>query len=319
MEYAFELALCQHLEKNTDWIVARQLGGAVAKPGNRIVDIVGIKPGPQFDKRARITAETIPPPAIESDVHVAAQIPVTEAFDCAPERANEITDAAVDRGFFSTEYRDGRRLVRQTTSYPADWFDGLVAIENKPDLKRPGDLARQLRVDVSLGLFDTVVLATESHVTGAHLNRFPNEVGVWRFDPDSSTREVIREAEPLHTAAPAVEPVSLEPTKTSIEFVPPEAKARKRRRVAERAYGKGWRPEFPACARCTPTADGRPYCTHFDRVVNPERACGSGCLGFDPADPPEFDTAALRTARTPWVRDPPGTTHRQTGLDRFVE
>ncbi|WP_348607202.1 DUF5787 family protein [Halobaculum rarum] len=320
MEFGFELALCAHLERATDWVLARQLGGAVAAPGSRVVDVVGLVPGPAFDDRARITDRTIPPKAVESTAGVGEAVPVAEAVDAHPDRARGVADAAVDCGFFTEERRGGTRYVRKATRYPDDWVGELVAIENKPDLGRPGDLRRQLRVDTSLALFDRVVLATESHVTGAHLNRLPEAVGVWRFHPDMGDREVVREATPLDTDGPGVELLTEHPGRTDVALVSADEKARKRRRIAERAYGKGWRTyEFPGCGNCEATDDGRPRCAHFDRVVDPASDCGESCPGWDPDNvaTTAAEGDALRAERTPWVRDPPGVVRRQAGLDRF--
>jgi hypothetical protein len=318
MEFAFELALCSHLEEATGWLPARQLGGAVASPGSRIIDVCAVVPGERFEERARMTSEAIPALAIESDVGVGEAVAPAGAFDCHPDRARAVAERAVEAGFFEAERRGGRRLVRQAARYPEEWFDALVGIENKPDLGEPGDLERQLRVDASLALFDRAVLATESYVTRAHLNRVPDPVGVWRFDPESGEREVVRPAEPLPTDEAGVEVLSQAPTRTDIEVVSAERKRRKRRRLAERAYGKGWRTyEFPACANCEATADGRPQCAHFGRVVDPATECGEACPGHVDGDAPAVDRAGLRDARTPWVADPPGAARRQTGLDRF--
>jgi hypothetical protein len=316
-EYAFELALCSHLESETDWVVSRQLGGSVATPGGRIVDVVGVVPGGGFDRRTAITAETIPPLAIESRVGVGSAVRPEHAFSCGPEVARRIADDAVDVGFFEADQRGGHRLVRRAARYPDDWFSTLVAVENKPDLGSPGDLESQLRTDACLALFDRVVLATESYVTRAHLNRIPDAVGVWRFDPETNDREVVRDPESLPTAATGVEPVDAHPLRTDVAFVTGDEKARIRRRVAERAYGKGWRPTPPGCVHATVTDDGRPYCERFDRVVDPASDCGDGCPAFAAADPPAVDRAALRDERTPWVADPDGVARRQTGLDRF--
>jgi hypothetical protein len=316
-EYAFELALCAALEAETDWVVARQLGGSVADPGGRVVDVVGVVPGPAFDDRAAITAETVPPLAVESDVGVGTAVRPARAFDCAPEVARRVADEAVAVGFFEADRRGGHRCVRRAVRYPDEWFSGLVAVENKPDLGSPGDLARQLRTDASLALFDRVVLATETYVTRAHLNRIPEAVGVWRFDPADGTRSVVRDPAPLPTDATGVEPVDARPLRTDVAFVTAAEKRRVRRRIAERAYGKGWRPEPPGCVHATATPDGRPRCTAFDRVVDPATDCGADCPAFEAADPPAVDRRALRAARTPWVAAPDGVARRQSGLDRF--
>jgi hypothetical protein len=319
-EYGFELALCAHLEGGEE-LVGRQLGAAVT--GRRIVDVVLVERGPAFRDRAAITADTIPGPAIESDVGPGTARYWKDAFDCHPERAQSVVDRAVDLGFFETERHNGRQYVRQTARYPEDWFDRLVGIENKPDLDRPGALEDQLRTDVSLAAFDEVVLATESYVTRAHLNRLPEAVGVWRFDPDTGEREVVRAATPLDSAGPGVELLDRQPARVDVRVVNGGEKRRLRRTVAERAYGKGWRTyDLPACANCQPDAAepvdaGLPRCTYYDRLVHPAEECGPACPGHEPAASPEIDLEAVRDERTRWERDPDGVTRRQTGLDRF--
>ncbi|MFB6304623.1 MAG: DUF5787 family protein [Haloferacaceae archaeon] len=318
-EFAFELALCARLEATTDWLPARQLGGGVAAPGGRVVDVAAVVPGPSFDDRAAIADSALPFPVLEGPVGVGEAVPAADAVDRSPERRREVIDRAVDLGLLERDRRGGRTTVRQTARYPEDWFDRLVAVENKPDLGRPGDLERQLRHDVSLALFDEVILATASHVTGAHLNRIPDEAGVWRVDPATGEREVVRDPTPLPVEDPGVEPVEWGTRRTDVAIVDPAEKARVRRRVAERAYGKGWRTyDLPPCARIDPTDDGRPRCGHFGRVVDPATDCGPDCPGFERADPPDVDPDALRDARTPWVADPSGVADRQAGLDRFT-
>jgi len=319
MEFAFELALCARLEGATDWLPARQLGASVAEPGSRVMDVVGVVPGPSFGERAAITDRTIPPPAVESGVGVGEAVRPAAAFDCGPDAASRIAQRAVEVGFFERERRGGHAAVRRAARYPDDWFDRLVGIENKPDLGEPGDLDRQLRLDVALALFDEVVVATGSYVTRAHLNRLPDPVGVWRFGPDAGEREVVREPERLPVDRPTLEPVAERPLRTDVEPVSAASKARARRAVAERAYGKGWRTyadALPACAHAGATADGRPRCAHFDRVVRPASDCGD-CPAREPGEAPDLDADGLRAERTPWVGDPEGRARRQAGLDRF--
>ncbi len=317
MEYRFELALCAALEA-PDRVVARQLGAGVVRPGGRIVDVCLLRPGPEFGDRTAITPSRIPTAAIEAAVGPGATVPVADAFDFPPERAAGVVEAAVEAGYLERERRDGRPAVRATARYPDDWVGSLTAIENKPDLGEPGELAAQLRHDVALGLFDEVVLATGSYVTRAHLNRIPDAVGVWRFDPDAGDREVVREPTPLKPTAPGVEITAERPLRTDVALVDPEAKARTRRRVAERAYGKGWRPDPPGCVEATTTDDGRPYCERFDRVIDPGRDCGAGCPAYGPAEPPPTDRDRLRDGRTAWVAEPNGDgPRRQAGLSRF--
>jgi hypothetical protein len=319
-EFGFEVSLCAQLE-DADHIVARQLGAHVH--GRRIVDTVVLEPGPNFQARTAITAEAIPDALVKSDIGPGRARYVGDVLgDVHPERRADLIEAGVDSGFLRTERRRGRRYVRQTARYPQRWFDRLVGIENKPDLDRPGDLYSQLQTDVSLGIFDEVVLATADYVTGAHRNRIPQQVGIWRFDPDSGEREIVREATPLTPDSPGVEIIAERPGQTEVEIVDSTEKERARRRLAERAYGKGWRTfEWPACGRCDPEGDPAdasvPYCQWAERVVDAVTTCGPDCSGFQAGEVPEVDEAAERAARSAWVADPDGGPRRQSGLDRF--
>lgn len=341
-EFAFELALAAHLER-PDRIVGRQLGAAVH--GRRVADLVCLEPGPEFDRRAAITPHTIPPLAIESAVGPGRARSVTGAFDCHPERAQAVAERAVEIGFYERARAGSSEAVRQTVRYPEGWFDSLVGIENKPDLDRPGDLRDQLRIDVSLGVFDEVVLATETYVTGAHLNRLPDAVGVWRFDPVTGEREVVREGESLAVEEPGIELLDREPGRADVRPATVAAKRRQRRRIAERAYGKGWRTyDLPDCGRCRPDsvepaayADaGLPWCSWHERVVRPVADCGPDCPGYAPGDADEAESSkdgltgtegavettesdSIRAHRSAWEPDPCGVARRQSGLDRFLE
>ena len=283
-EFAFELALCAHLENETDAIVSRQLGAGVRKPGGRVVDTVIVEPGSAFDARAAITPESIPLEAIESDVGPGRFRPASRAIEGPPER--------VDR---------------------------IVGVENKPDLGRPGDLETQLRIDASLGVLDAVVLATESYVTGAHRNRIPESVGIWRFDPETGEREVLREPAALAPHEPGVELLDRRPGRADVRIVTPAEKARARTRIAERAYGKGWRTySFPACTRVEPDDPARPHCAWKDRAVDPAVECSPDCPGHVEAPAPAVDLESARAERQPWEPDPDGRARRQSGLDRFA-
>jgi hypothetical protein len=317
-EFPFELALCAHLEASEEAVIARQIGGGVRAPSNRIIDVLCVEPGAEMDARAGLTPETIPHRAIESDVGIGRARDPQKAMAGPPERVQRIVERAVEVGFFERAVGGG---VRQVARYPDDWFGKLVGIENKPDLGDPGDLQNQLRKDASLALVDEVVLATESYVTGAHLNRIPEEVGVWRFHPETGEREVVREAQSLPSDERGVELLDRHAGKTDIAVVSAEEKARQRRRMAERAYGKGWRTyEFPECGEVEAVAregsEGLPYCHWKDRVVNPAN-CGPECPGHDSADAPDFDADEARDGRMPWVAEPEGKARRQSGLDRF--
>ncbi|MCL9814728.1 DUF5787 family protein [Natranaeroarchaeum aerophilus] len=324
-EFAFELSLCAHLEATTDSIIARQLGGGVAAPGKRVLDTVLVEQGPSFDARTAISSETIPDAAIESDAGLGRFRDRRNVLSGPPRRAKSVVERAVEAGFFERERRDGREYVRQVARYPDNWFSRIIAVENKPDLGRPGALETQLRKDVSLGLVDEVVLATESYVTGAHLNRLPEAVGIWRFDPDAvgdDPIEVVREPTPLPTDTGGIELLERHAGRADITTVSPEEKTRARRRIAERAYGKGWRTyEFPECGNVSAAAcgdcRGLPYCSWYNRLVDPASDCGPDCPGYKAADSPEVDLHAERAETSPWIADPDGRQRRQAGLDRF--
>lgn len=318
-EFEFELALCAHLEGVTDDIIARQLGAS--RHGSRIIDILRVEPGPAFGERAAITEHRIPAAAIESDVGPGRARYWREAFDCHPRRARRAMETAVSVGFFEEDRRTGRRYVRQTGRYP-DWFGQLRGIENKPDLASPGDLETQLRIDVSLAVLDEIVLATESYVTRAHLERIPAAVGVWRFDPEEPALTEIRSPHGLPVGDPGVEVVAEHPGRMDIRHVSTEEKARLRRHMAERAYGKGWRTwTFPGCRNCVAgtVADttGLPACRYHGRIVHPAEACGADCPGYDPVDAHEVDLRAERDRHSPWRANPSGRARRQARLDHF--
>ncbi len=310
-EFDFELAVCAGLEADGH-LVARQLSGGVH--GSRVVDTVVVEPGPTFDARTRLTDATIPPRLLESDIGPGtARRPIELVGDS--EFAREAVEAGVDCGYLTRERRDGQAYVRATARYPDDWFARLVAVENKPNLERPGALELQLRKDVSLALFDEVWLATASHVTGAHLNRIPPEVGVWRVDPETGRRETVRDPTRLSTDETGIEVCDEHAARTAVRPVDAATKRRYRRRVAERAYGKGWRVPFPDCPhveeRSVAGVDGLAYCTRQDRFARPADACDVAGEG------PGVDVNARRAAHSPWVRDPAGAVRRQAGLDQF--
>ncbi|MFW5938539.1 MAG: DUF5787 family protein [Halanaeroarchaeum sp.] len=330
-EYGFELRLCAHLERaglpgqldvGPDGIVGRQLGTSVHAAGGRIVDVVYVEPGPAFADRVALSPAAIPDAAIEADVGVGRFTRETRAIDGPPERARAVAERAAEVGFFERERRNGTTVVRQVARYP-DWYGRLVGIENKPDLGTPGDLEAQLRTDVSLGVLDAAVLATESYVTRAHLNRIPDQVGVWRVHPDDPLSvEVVREPTALDPTAAGVEPLEWHANRVDVSVVTPQDIGRQRRRIAERAYGKGWRTfDVPPCENCAPDGPGDatlPYCDFHERIVNPNEACSSACPGHVPAGHPAVDLDAERERRTGWVASPTPQARRQSGLDRFM-
>lgn len=316
-EFGFELELCATLEVDRPGIVARQLGGAVERPGSRVMDIVHVAPGPEFEARVALTPERIPTPVVEADLGVGTWQPVTDAIPGRPERARAAAERGAEIGVLEQARRDGRTVVRRVAPYP-DWFGEVMGVENKPDLGSPGALAEQVRLDVALGVFDRVVVATASHVTGAHLNRLPAPVGVWEYDPAEGEVTVVRSARRLEVTAGGTEIRGEHPLRTDVALVDADAKARARRRIAERAYGKGWRPErYPRCSNCQVSDAGVPWCRYFERVIDPGVECGPECPGHDPGPAPDVDPAELRAARTAWDPDPSPLAREQAPLDRF--
>ena len=65
-EWEFETRLCATLEATQEALVARQLGAGIGQPGNRIVDVVLVTPGPDIEERVRLTDRSIPARAIAS-------------------------------------------------------------------------------------------------------------------------------------------------------------------------------------------------------------------------------------------------------------
>lgn len=315
-EFGFELRVCAHLEASTDAVVARQLGGG-AIDGGRVLDVVLIEPGPGFEHRTRLTPDSIPASVLDADLGPGNFRDWRRILGSgiSPQRAIE---RAIEIGYLEVDRTGGRELVKPVDRYPEDWFDRIIAIENKPDLQAPGDLYDQLQFDVSLGLVDEVILATASHVTRAHLNRIPDEVGVWRVDPETGVYEVHRSPASLPVEQPGLEVREHHPGRTDVRPIPPPIKRTARRRLAERAYGKGWRTySLPSCANIDPSVDsasGLPWCTHFDRLVHPSSECSSACSGYQSAPPPAVDLEAIRDDTSPWVADPPDRRTRQGRL-----
>lgn len=331
-EYGFELRLAARIEQGglpncsivpEGGLIARQLGTSVVGAGSRVMDLVSVAPGPAFEARIDLSQATIPPLALESDVPVGSRRPVTAAIDAPPDVARRVAKRAADVGFFELSRRGGTVMASRVTRYPA-WFDGLVGIENKPDLSNPGALAAQLRQDVSLQVLDAVILATASHVTRAHRHRLPDPVGIWQVDPDAQTIEVVREPGLLDAEDAGFEILAEQPGQFDVDFVSSADKARQRRRIAERAYGKGWRTfESPGCVNFEPWTiagtEGLPGCQWADRLVDPASECGADCPGFDSGPATALPQEAERARRTAWDPDPPGAARTQAFLDYFRE
>ncbi len=319
-EYRFELRLCAWLERERDAVLARQLGGGVSAGAARVFDVVLLEPGPAFDDRAVLTDGSVPPALLESPIGAGRFRDWRRTLGDGPD-AERAIERADRMGLIERERRGGREVVRLVDRYPSNWYSRLVAIENKPDLDRPGKLYEQLHFDTSLALVDAVILATESHVTRAHRNRLPDPVGIWQFDPESMTRTVVRPPASLPTAKPGIEVTQRRRGRTDIEVIDPRRKDRARTGLAERVYGKGWRTySVPACRHFEPEGgpgDGLPYCGHFDRLINPTTDCGPACPGHAPGEPPAVDLRSCRAENSPWRADPPDTRRRQADVTEF--
>jgi len=274
---------------------------------------------PGFDRRAAITPDRIPDPAIEAAVGPGEAVPLKKAFDLPPDRAEAVAERAAEVGYLERERRDGRPIVRATARYPDDWVGSLTAIENKPDLGTPGDLAAQLRYDAALGLFDEVVLATASYVTRARISiGSPRRSASGGSIPTRASARSFGSRRPSKPDAPGVEIREERALQTDGCGSSTPAKARKRRRIAERAYGKGWRPD-PRAARTR-----RRLLTGARTAIG---SIGSSIPGATAVRPvartslriPRNRPGPLRDERTAWVADPTGDgPRRQSGLSRFL-
>ncbi len=199
--------------------------------------------------------------------------------------------------------KNGRRIeIRRKRAYP-DWVSRIVAIENKPDLdaSAAAALTDQLTHDVETALADEVWLATSrtgDRVEPALLEEFPVEVGVLTFDfaDETNAKRLGVEATAVDADVATVDwlPSSLD-TAADSEAFSSEEKTRRRRWLAERAYGKGWRAFTdtmrPDCRHFELRRSGEalvPYCAAKSRCQS-EAECGARCGFFEP-EPPQWRT-----------------------------
>ncbi len=206
----------------------------------------------------------------------------------------EAIHRAAARGVVEKRKNGNRIEIRRKRPYP-DWVNRIVAIENKPDLdaSAAAALSDQLEHDVETALADEVWLATGrtgERVEPALLRQFPVEAGVLTFDLTDGDRATV------DADAASVDwlPSTLDTGEASEQFDAPE-KARRRRWIAERAYGKGWRSftetTRPDCRWFEVARTGRgtvPVCSAKGRCQT-EAECGSRCGSFEP-EPPQWRT-----------------------------
>jgi hypothetical protein len=286
-EFTFELVTCRWAER--EWppdgpragaaLVARQVGTRERRWDTLVVeaDPVGLR------GRDRLGSEEL-----DSDLlHVVRHAPTEWAWyrDALPHPGypwryvREAVHRATARGVVETRRQGNRIELRRVAPYP-DWVSRIVAIENKPDLDASAAraLASQIRYDVDCGLLDEVWVATratDDTVPAVLLEEFPVEAGVLAVDPASGTAEVL-----WH-------PSRLSPSG--------EGSADRRRVIAERAYGRGWRSYVdtmrPDCRHFELTevaAAFVPYCAAKGRCQTGAECAGS-CAAFEP-EPPGWRT-----------------------------
>jgi hypothetical protein len=271
-------------------VVARQLGTK-----RRRWDTVVVEVDPEgLAARAQFGADEL-----DSDLlHVVRNAPAEWAWyrDALPDPGypwryvREAVHRAADRGVVETR-REGNRIeIRRIAPYP-DWVRRIVAIENKPDLDASAArvLSDQLEHDVETALADEVWVATAATgatVEPALLEDLPVDVGVLVLDFDGGVDDGAGEV--------AWHPSRLDPSRDA-PGMDAEEKAERRRVIAERAYGRGWRSYLDSM---------RPDCRHFELVragdalvpwcaakgrAQTDRECRGGCPDFSP-EPPQWRT-----------------------------
>lgn len=217
----------------------------------------------------------------------------------------ETVHEAADRGILETRRRDRKIEIRRKWAYPA-WVDRLVAIEHKPDLDASAAdaLAAQLEYDVALSLADEVWLATEATgepVGPALFESMPVEVGILELDPETLQADVLWHPRQLSTERPGTRILERpsgddrDRSAASFDVVEPAEKRSMRRKIAERAYERGWRSAIEHM---------RTDCRHFELAPDtltheprcaakgrPQRAaeCHGDCSAFEP-EPPGWRT-----------------------------
>jgi len=304
-EFGFELRVCAWVERNweprrpdSDVLVARQLGSYGRRWDTVVVeaDPDGLRERGAFGER-ELDSDLLP---------VVRHAPADWEWyrDALPEPdypwryVRQAVHRAAGRDLIEKRRNGSRIQIRRTNAYP-EWVRRIVAIENKPDLSASAAdaLADQLERDVALSLADEVWVATEAtdeRVEPVLLERLPVEAGVLAFDsPDSATV-----AWHPATLAPDEAGTNIgdrEEAACEFSVVSPAEKRAKRRQLAERAYGRGWRTYYetmrPDCRQFAlrrAGADYVPYCA-AKNCEQSAAACSAGCDAFEP-EPPTWRT-----------------------------
>ncbi|XVH31054.1 DUF5787 family protein [Haloferacaceae archaeon DSL9] len=317
-EFTFELLACRWAElswppsgdRETTHIVARQLGTKRRRWDTVVVEA---------DADALARRERFGEDELDADLlFLVRHAPDEWAWyrDALPHPGypwryvREAIHRASDRGVLDTRRRGNRIEIRSTAPYP-DWVRRIIAIENKPDLNASAAraLQDQLEHDISSGLADEVWLATrrtDAAVEPALLEAMPVEVGVVTLDFERGV-------------TPASGSVAWHPTRTGTDRT--ETQEATRRKLAERAYGRGWRRYHetmrPDCRHFELRRAGRgllPWCAAKGRSQT-AAACSWSCSAFEP-EPPAWRTRgwpidggpgngikALLRSRRGWVQE----------------
>ncbi|WP_255194578.1 DUF5787 family protein [Natronobeatus ordinarius] len=311
-EFGFELRSCRWAElawppddrSSGAVLVARQLGTK-----RRRWDTIVLECDPDgLRKRARFGPERL-----DSDLrHVIRNAPAEWAYyrDALPEPGyswryvREAIHRADDRGILETRRNGNRIEIRRRWAYP-DWFERVIAIENKPDLDAAAarDLRPQLEFDVALALADEVWVATRAtgeRVEPVLFEDLPVEAGILTLEPETLEADVAWYPRTLSVEKPGTH-ILERPTggdrdasAARFEYVDPAEKTELRLGIAERAYERGWRSFVETM---------RPDCRHFElrdlnglvpRCASKGRCqtaaeCAGSCPAFEP-EPPAWRT-----------------------------
>ncbi|WP_435097927.1 DUF5787 family protein [Halarchaeum sp. P4] len=298
-EFGFELRVCAWAESN--WtpaepdsrvLVARQLGTQ-----RRRWDTVLVEADPEaLRTRAELGDRELDPELRSLAEHAPADW--TYYRDALPDPGypwRYVRDAihrASARGVLEERKRGNRIEIRRVAPYP-DWVRRVVAIENKPDFDASAarDLADQLERDVALGLADEVWVATRADETRALVTEMPIHAGVLTFD-EAMDASVAWHPRSLDPDAAGVR-VTEHGDPTTFEYVAADEKRETRRRIAERAYGRGWRSYVETMRPDCKAFDLRdaehgyvPYC-HAKDCEQTAAECSGSCASFSP-EPPQW-------------------------------
>jgi len=296
-EFGFELRVCAWAEAHWEpaasdsrVLVARQLGTQ-----RRRWDTVVVEADPAgLRERAAFGARELDP-ELRS---LAERAPAEWTYyrDALPDPGypwryvREAIHRASARGVLDERKRGNRIEIRRIAPYP-EWVRRVVAVENKPDLDASAAraLSDQLERDVALSLADEVWVATEADATSALVAEMPVSAGVLTVaeDADVSVAWHPRSLDPDGTGVRVTE----HGDPTTFEYVSPAEKRETRARIAERAYGRGWRSyveTMRADCRTFDLARGPdgyvPYC-HAKGREQTAAECSGSCASFAPEPP----------------------------------